>query len=309
MFSSDKQPQLFPWRGSRGRALGLGGLGAVWLLTRGRAFAAPRRLLSGLTVTNEGLAYAGDNSAFATVSPLAHRATARFDFHLARRATISLSILATGQGASSERPSVVAETTLRRQDLVARPGNRTLRWTPPPTLPARTYIARLTARTPGAPTQTLHTVVRVLGVEAAFSERSALPGDQVTLVVRTDAKKLSVQMLRSGPEAEPTYANNEIKGVPAGNRPRSTGRLTGMRPHRSPSRSDPTGRAASTRRGSMPTTVASASRRSSSDRRRHRYASRSRSRPVLGAHTTSTTPTATAGATRGTHGGRRCMPT
>ena len=62
----------------------------------------------------------------------------------------------------------------------------------------------------------MHAVVRVLGVEAAFAERSALPGAQATLVVRTDAKTLTVQMLRSGPEAEPTYANDEIKGVPVG---------------------------------------------------------------------------------------------
>ena len=205
-----------PWRGSRARVLGLGGLGAIWLLTRGRAEAASRGVLRGLTVANDGLPYAGDNSLFATVSSRASRTTARFDFHLARRARVSLSILETGQGAASEQPSVVAETSLREQDVVARAGNRTLRWTPPASLPARTYIARLSARAPGHPTQTLHAVVRILGVEAAFAARSALPGDHQTLVLRTDAKQVTVQMLRSGPETEPTYANNEIKGIPIG---------------------------------------------------------------------------------------------
>ena len=211
-----KHPSGRPWRGSRGRVLGLGGLGALWLLTRGRAEAASRGVLRGLTVVNEGLPYAGDGPLFATVSTRASRATARFDFQLARRAVVSLSILETGQGAASEQPSVVAETTLREQDVVASAGYRTLRWTPPASLPARTYIARVTARAPGRPAQTMHAVVRVLGVEAAFATRSALPGDHCTLVVRTDAKTLTVQMLRSGPEAAPTYANNEINGVPVG---------------------------------------------------------------------------------------------
>ena len=216
MFMIRKHSVGRPWRGSRARVLGLGGLGAVWLLTRGRAQAASRGVLSGLTVENEGLPFAGDGPRFATVSTRAPRTTARFDFHLARRATVSLSILATGQGAASEQPSVVAETTLREQHAVAGAGHRTLRWTPPPSLPARTYIARVSARAQGTPAQTMHAVVHVLGVEAAFSERSALPGAQATLVVRTDAKTLTVQMLRSGPETEPTYANAEIKGIPVG---------------------------------------------------------------------------------------------
>ena len=201
---------------SRGRLLGLGGLGAIWLLTRGRAQAASRGLLSGLSVANEGLPYAGDGPRFATVSTRPSRTTARFDFHLARRATVSLSILATGQGVASEQPSVVAETTLREQDLVAGAGHRTLRWAPPPSLPARTYIARLSASAPGVPTQSLQAVVRVLGVEAAFAARSALQGARATLMVRSDAKALTVQMLHSGAEAEPTYANGEIKGVEVG---------------------------------------------------------------------------------------------
>jgi hypothetical protein len=95
-------------------------------------------------------------------------------------------------------------------------GRHALAWTPPPTLPARTYIARITAQAAGGKPQSMRAVVRVLGVDAAFAERSARPGDPVTLVVRTDARRLSVQLLRSGPETEPTYANNEIKGVPVG---------------------------------------------------------------------------------------------
>ena len=58
--------------------------------------------------------------------------------------------------------------------------------------------------------------MRLLGVDAAFSERSAAPGTEATLVVRTDASALTVQMLRSGPETVPTYANNVINGIAVG---------------------------------------------------------------------------------------------
>jgi hypothetical protein len=63
----------------------------------------------------------------------------------------------------------------------------------------------------------VHAVVRILGVEAGFAVRSVRPGDRATLVVRTDARTLTVQMLHSGPETVPTYANNQINGVAVGN--------------------------------------------------------------------------------------------
>jgi hypothetical protein len=55
--------------------------------------------------------------------------------------------------------------------------------------------------------------VRLLGVDAGFTKRSAAPGEQANLVVRTDARTLTVNVIRCGPEPEPTYANNELKGI------------------------------------------------------------------------------------------------
>src|SRR5439155_17650224 len=132
------------------------------------------------------------------------------------RATVSLEILATGQGVASEQPSAVAETALRNKEVVLGAGHRTLRWTPPASLPARTYLARISAHAPGLPGQSMQAVVRVLGVEAAFTVRSVQPGRRATLVTRADAKTLTVQLLRSGAESDPTYANNELKGVAVG---------------------------------------------------------------------------------------------
>ena len=205
-----------PWRGSRARVLGLGGLGAVWLLTRGRAQAASRGVLSGLTVENEGLPFAGDGPRFATVSTRAPRTTARFDFHLARRATVSVSILATGQGAASEQPSVVAETTLREQHSVAVQGTeRSAGRRPPLCRRERTSPVSRPASRAFLPKQCMRSF-------ACWESRRPSPsGVRCRALKRRSScaptrKTLTVQMLRSGPEAEPTYANAEIKGVPVG---------------------------------------------------------------------------------------------
>jgi hypothetical protein len=205
------------WRGSRRRLLGLGAAGAFWVLGRGtRALAGtrPSALLAGLRVGSGGRPYAGDGPLLATLGST--RRTARVSFTLARPAVVSLSILETGQGVASEQPAKGAESSLgtTRKRLAA--GRHTLDWTPPAALPPRTYVARISARAADGRTQTSNAVVRLLGVDAAFAERSAAPGSPVTLVVRTDAKTLSIQLVRSGPETEPTYANDEIKGVPVG---------------------------------------------------------------------------------------------
>jgi hypothetical protein len=206
-----------PWRGTRARLLALGGTAGLGLLLRGGvAQARSRTLLTALKVRSSGAPFAGDGPRLATLSAAPGRGSARIGFTLTRRAYVTLDVLQTGQGVASEQPSTVAETSLRERDFVLRAGHHEIVWTPPATLPARTYIARITASASGAAVQSMHAVVRVLGVDAAFAVRSVAPGETATLVIRTDAANLSLQMLRSGPEAEPTYANNEIKGVPVG---------------------------------------------------------------------------------------------
>ncbi len=140
------------------------------------AHAASRQLLSGLRIGNGGAPFAGDGPQLTTLSVAPGRGAARIQFTLAQRARVSLQILETGQGAASEQPSTVAETSLREKDVVLGPGHHSIEWTPAPTLPARTYIARVSATAAGT-TTTSNAVVRVLGVDAAFSKRSARPGD------------------------------------------------------------------------------------------------------------------------------------
>ncbi|HLK44853.1 MAG TPA: N,N-dimethylformamidase beta subunit family domain-containing protein, partial [Acidimicrobiales bacterium] len=171
-------------------------------------------LVGGLHVSNEGVPWAGDGPRLATVPRPG--GSARLTFTLAGRASVALSILETGQGVASEQPSQGAEAALGTTEQTLGPGTHSLVWTPPPTLVPRTYIARLSARAPGGRTQSTQAVVRLLGVDAAFATPSAKPGDTATLVVRAQATSLTLQLLRSGPETDPTYANNVIKGVPVG---------------------------------------------------------------------------------------------
>jgi N,N-dimethylformamidase len=205
------------WQGSRRGLLGFAGAGGLLLLARGtRAFArsAPASLLGNLRVVNGGRPFAGDRPLLATVG--GSDRTARISFTLARRATVTLAILQTGQGAASEQPTKGAEGTLRTSHSVFDAGHHTLDWTPATTLAPRTYIARISARSLDGRVETKQAVVRLLGIDAAFSERSTAPGTEATLVVRTDASGLTVQMLRSGPETVPTYANNVINGLAVG---------------------------------------------------------------------------------------------
>ncbi len=168
-----------------------------------------------MRVASDGHPYAGDRAALATIGGPGRR-SARLHFTLNRRANVTLEVLQTGQGAVSERPVPVAAAALSENETMFGPGSHTLEWAPPANLPPRTYILRLTATSTGGRSQTEKTVVRLLGVDAAFAKRSVRPGDRVTLVTRTDARSLSAQWLHSGPETEANYANDVIKGIAMG---------------------------------------------------------------------------------------------
>jgi hypothetical protein len=203
------------WIGSRRRLVGLAGAAIAALLGGRRADAGRSAgLLGGLRVSNEASPWAGDGPLLATIG--GGRGGARLTFTLTRRATVSLSILQTGQGAASERPTAGTESSLGTSRRILGPGRHTLVWQPPAGLAPRTYIARIQAVAPDGAKESTQAVVRLIGVDAAFAERSALPGTAVTLVVRTDARAFTAQLLHSGPESDPTYANDEIKGIPVG---------------------------------------------------------------------------------------------
>ena len=204
------------WRASRRRLLGLAGGAVVALLTRSsRAFAAHVPLIGQFRVAAPGRPFVGDTATLATLGG-ADRRRATFRFTLSRRAAVSLQVLQTGQGVASENAVPVAKSTLSERTSVLEPGHHVLEWTPPAALPARTYIVNVGAELANGKAETARAVVRIVGVDMAFAQRSAVPGEAVTLVVNTDARELSLQLIHSGPETVPTYANNEILGVPMG---------------------------------------------------------------------------------------------
>ena len=206
------------WSGTRRRLVALAGLGAVASLGRISDAFASRPLLSRLRIDNGGRPFAGDTGLLTTLGTGSGRVAARLNFALAHPSTVALDVLQTGQGAASEKPVAVGKTTLAQQQVILPAGDNTLEWRPPPTLPARTDILQVTAtsRRGSHRTVTAKAVARVLGVDAAFASRTAMPGQAVSLYVRTDASRLTVQMMRSGIEQEPTYSNSDLHGAPVG---------------------------------------------------------------------------------------------
>ncbi len=203
------------WIGTRRRLLRLlGGVLAAVLAPRAVAARERTSLLSDVMIGNGGHPFAGDEARLTTVSPSPIRPTAQLRFHLARRSVVTVDVLATGQGVASEQPISSGQSSIAARTRTLQPGLHVLPWTPTPGLQPRTYVLRLTARAASGAQQVARAVVRLLGVDAGFAVRSAAPGDVAELLVRTDARAISVQLLRCGPEAEPTYANNELKGTP-----------------------------------------------------------------------------------------------
>jgi len=177
---------------------------------------APR--LAELDVTSGDRPYEGDGRLLATVSPnrdgLRDRATVRF--RLDERAIVTLEVYGARRALGGPVRTITAALG---------PGRHRLVWEPRPGTPPGTYILRLTAtdvlgnrRLYGATRAAARgipraPVVRVLGVDAWFTRRSYAPGGRAWLVVAADSRRLSVQILRAGPESEPTFRNDELKGV------------------------------------------------------------------------------------------------
>ena len=201
-----------------------GGALATLLLARPAARAADGRSSSGLALSarNAGRRYAGDRSLFATVSPgIPGRDTAAVRFSLKRPATVTLEAVRTAKRATS----VSWRTTAR-----LRPGFHELTWTPDVTTPVGSYVMRLTIEYPGGQTTVLGgrrpasvdrqqaAVIRVLGVEAAFLQRSYAPGEPMELRILADAPSLTLEFLRCGAEDPNISAdrNDELVGAVKG---------------------------------------------------------------------------------------------
>jgi len=200
-------------------ALGLAGAVAL-VPSRARAAVSSAPRLIGIHVRNAGRSYHGDRPLFATVSPgVDGRDTAVVGFELQKGATVELEAIRT----SLRQRTVVFATRNRFA-----PGQQRLTWTPDASTPPGSYVIRLTVdpdgkarrvyggARPSIPGQSRTPVVRVLGIEAACRKRSYAPGEVISLTVLADARRLTLQTLHCGPEAEYTERSDEMTGEPVG---------------------------------------------------------------------------------------------
>jgi hypothetical protein len=162
--------------------------------------------------------FAGDRRLLATISPNGDglRDSAKIGFVLTEPAHVRFVITRT---ASAPTPVHTLEADLQA-------GPQTFTWYPPKDIAPRTYLVLLEAEdaagnvrelgATNAETGRVQTspVVRVLGVDAAFSRESYAPGEQAELRVETDAPSLELQLFRSGPEDAPVYSDITMSGVP-----------------------------------------------------------------------------------------------
>jgi hypothetical protein len=177
--------------------------------------------LGDISADNGSTPFAGDSPLLTTVTPNGDglRDDARFRFTLSEPGWVTLAI---------SRTQNRVESPLYTKTQWLNAGPQTLEWAPAAGLGPRTYIAHLTVADPAGNSKTYGAdspfvgraprapVVRIMGIDAAFTEASYPPLQSASLRISTDAKALTVQFFRSGPEHVPTYADNLLNGVPVG---------------------------------------------------------------------------------------------
>ncbi|MBA2460468.1 MAG: hypothetical protein H0V45_01660 [Actinobacteria bacterium] len=213
------------WKGFLDGKLISDGEYRVRLVAGGRVIASsPLRVdrvapkISGLSAHNRGRPFAGDNRMLTTISPNRDglRDAARIPFTLGEAARVRFEVA---------RTTTSPEPVYRRSALLGA-GRHTFTWYPPKSIGARTYLVRITVRdiagnrrTYGSSTATggrrvTAPVIRVLGLEAAFTRESYRPGQVARLAVSTDAPWFKLLIARAGGEDAPTYNDTIMHGVP-----------------------------------------------------------------------------------------------
>ncbi|HKY23889.1 MAG TPA: N,N-dimethylformamidase beta subunit family domain-containing protein [Gaiella sp.] len=196
----------------------LGGLTALGVLPSAVVAKGSRTpKLAGLTVRGATRRFAGDRPLFVTVAPgVEGRDVARVAFELERKARVRLDAVRTGINRSDVRWS-------RAVTLAG--GSHSLPWRPTADTPVGSYVMRVTVegeggrrvyggRRPVTPDRANAPVVRVLGIEAAFTQRSYLPEERMALRVLADTPSFALTFLRVGHGPDPSQRSDEMTGLP-----------------------------------------------------------------------------------------------
>jgi hypothetical protein len=188
----------------------------VPLLAVALAAPAPTARLVDLRVSDGSAPYAGDRRLLTTVSPNGDgfRDSAIVHFRLTRPATVRMDVVATEMIRAGTTGTQVIWSTTRA--FSRGPGE--LVWRPARSTEPRTYIIRLRVggrvygvygpgRKPNAP------VVRVQGVDAAFTRRSYAPGETAELRLSTDARSLQLQVFAYQSPGRPSEQDVKTAGL------------------------------------------------------------------------------------------------
>jgi N,N-dimethylformamidase beta subunit-like protein len=189
-------------------------IGAV--LATASVVAAPGPALVDVHVTNGSVPFAGDGRLLTTVSPNhdGFRDAAVVHFRLTQAAIVRMEVVATNMVRAGRGGTIVIWGTAERLDA----GRRSLTWRPAASTQPRTYIMRLTVgkRVYGAygPNGRQNApVVRVQGVDAAFTRRSYAPGETAELRLATDARQLKLQVFAYQSPGRPSEQDVKTSGV------------------------------------------------------------------------------------------------
>ena len=198
--------------------------GAAVLVTTLACLAAPSACagtsVSLLTVRadNGATPFKGDSPTLVTVSPNGdhYRDAVTVHYHLGEEALVRVGFSRHG-GAARRAPATIWRVPA---------GDHVLRWTPPGRPAPAAYSLQLRAGT-----ETATVVVHVQGIDAASGRAAYHPGDTARLAVCTDARRLTVDVLRITGAAPTTRRNDKVQGVPAGAAQRVRWPGHGDRPH------------------------------------------------------------------------------
>ena len=173
----------------------------------------------GLAVRGAAKPFAGDRPMFVTIAPGSEgRDTATVLFRLAT-AGARPARRRSHRDRHDERPVDEGGRARPRgaRDLLAADAD----------VPVGSYVMRLTIegnggrrvygrRRPASPERASAPVVRVLGIEAAFTRRSYLPTERMALRVLADVPSFTLTFLRIGYGPDPSLRNDEMVGLEMG---------------------------------------------------------------------------------------------
>ncbi|MGH3070762.1 MAG: N,N-dimethylformamidase beta subunit family domain-containing protein [Gaiellaceae bacterium] len=162
--------------------------------------------------------FQGDKKRYTTISPNGDglRESAKISFTLTEAANVHFEVTRT----------VSAPETIYELSAKLRPGRHTFTWHPHWSMGARTYLVRITTqdkagnrRTYGADNarkgrRLESAVVRVLGVDAGFTQESYTAMSSARVAIETDATALTLQTFRAGSEDTRTHSDTVMQGTP-----------------------------------------------------------------------------------------------